>query len=635
MLMTPMAAGAPKSQFNDFTTPSKSVTGTVTLKDGKVSDKLSSAIMDAWNGKNQQKQQWKMDVDISAPILVLPENCAEPNATVLICNFGRFNFTYGTEALSPAVLEWFDARQRSHRMDSEIDHLKLEMNDLSFTLSSVREASKNRLDEMDVDVSTSVIEPISFTLDIGLEHTVSSGDSTPRTCVVGVLPGIVLRLAPSHVTRILRVAAIWASNLHKLQNVPVADKGPTLLSGVEEECADPDLEIMSSGSGISMLDKETPETSVAGGSESLISKKDRLESMLLSRQSSNGSSAVEFMHVSLSLLRLSINLYTDDGDGLEAHLVSVVASSSLATDGTSSSRIQMGWFWILDRLASEQQLPRRQRLVCHSNLPRSATEYAQNDQYAAIMNDLTEQGVFKPNYAGSADLADINIVKLPPSMARVYHDQSQDFSRGYMQSMSNVDRTTVVNAKFTSLFVNWNPNAIKTLFAAKSNVSDFKEKAYSTYERMSMLHQQQDNRPSISEEVPVAIDTSGAHSIFFLAEMAELSISLNSAKDDLPLFTLTMAGSKVNHHSLEGDDANSEMSLIVGDFRMESSAFGRTLESYRTILGLAPSASTSLLTVKYSKGASAVRSCNVGGADKLECEACAEIQLSPMVSFVE
>jgi hypothetical protein len=34
---------------------------------------------------------------------------------------------------------------------------------------------------MYVDVSTSVIKPISFTLDVGLEHTMSLGDKTPRT----------------------------------------------------------------------------------------------------------------------------------------------------------------------------------------------------------------------------------------------------------------------------------------------------------------------------------------------------------------------------------------------------------------------------------------------------------------------
>jgi vacuolar protein sorting-associated protein 13A/C len=599
------------------------------LRDEKVSDKLSSAIMDAWNGKNKQKQKWKIDFDISAPILILPENCTDSQATVLICNFGRFNFTYGTEALSPAVLEWFDSRRRVPRIDSEIDHLKLEMNDLSFTISSVSESSKNRLDEMNVDVSTSVIEPISFTLDVGLEHTISSGD-TPRTCVIGVLPGIVLRLAPSHVTQILRVAAIWASNLGTLRGDFPESGGTTSLSGVEEEASDPDLEIMSSGSNISILDGEAPEMPTSRRPALLPSNKTMMESMLVSKQNSDVSNAAEFMHVSVSLLRLSINMYTDNGDGVEANLVSVVASSSLITDGTSSSRLSMGWFWVLDRLQSEQQLPRRQRLVCHSNLPRSAAEYAHKDQYAAIMKDLAGQGVFKPGYAGSADLADVNIMKLPQSKARAYHDQSEEFSRGYMQSITNIDRTTVVNAKFTSLFVNWNPNAIKTLFAAKSSVLDFKEKAYSTYERV--LHQDHwPNIPDKHKEVPVAvIDSSEGHSLFILAEMESFEISLNSAVDDLPLFTLTMSGSRVNHHSLEGNDRNSEMSLVVGDFRMESCSYGRTLESYRTILGLAPSASTSLLSVKYSKGANAVRSCNVGDADKSKCEACAEIVLSPM-----
>ncbi|KAL7555198.1 hypothetical protein ACHAWF_018915 [Thalassiosira exigua] len=657
MLLSPLPATSSKAPQFDPISPIKATDTQGTLsKDGKVSDKLSSAIVDAWNGKNQQKQQWKMDVDIAAPILILPENCTDSAATCLICNFGRFQFQYGTDSPSPAVQEWFEARPRGHWMDSEVDHLKLEMNDLSFTIGSVGDASKKKLDEMELDVSTSVIEPISFTLDVGLEHTISSRNNTPRTCVVGVLPGIILRLAPSHVTKILGVAAIWASNLHKLRgDVTTAEENGAqmALSDVKE---DESLEIMSSGSEISVLDgPETPSAKSAGGGESLLSKTDRLESMLLARQESQGLSSVEFMHLSVSLLRLSINIYNEEGDGLEAHLVSVVASTTLATDETSSSRLSMGWFWILDRLASERGLPRRQRLTCHSNLPRPAAEYAQNDRYE-ILDDLTAQGVFKPNYAGSADLADINIVKVPAGRTRAYHEQVQGFTREYMQSVSNrVDRTTVVNAKFTSLFVNWNPDAVKTLFAAKSDVLDFKERAYSTYERVSTLHQQE-LRPSVTDkntlrqstaekkaDAPVSVDAlRGDRSLFILAEMDTFEVSLNSAKDDLPLFTLTMSGTKVNHHSVEGDDANSEMSLVVGDFRMESASlvvgdfrmesasFGKTLESYRTILGLAPGASTSLLTIKYSKGTDAVRACNVGGADKLKCEACAEIVLSPM-----
>jgi vacuolar protein sorting-associated protein 13A/C len=269
-------------------------------KDGKVSDKISSAIVDAWNGKNQKKQHWTMDFDISAPILILPEDCVNAGASCLICNFGKFNFAYGSVALSHSVVEWFEARQRSNKMDSEIDHLKLEMNDLSFTISSVGDASKKGLEGLNRDVSTSVISPVSFTLDIGLEHTISSSDSTPRTCVIGVLPAIILRLAPSHVTKVLRVAGIWSSNLHKLRG-DTQITNESSLGDVQEES---DLEIMSSDSGISLLDAECSNNN--SDKKSLLSKKDRLESILLEKKRGDSSVASEFMHVSLSLLRLSL-----------------------------------------------------------------------------------------------------------------------------------------------------------------------------------------------------------------------------------------------------------------------------------------------------------------------------------------
>ena len=326
MLLSPLGMNSPSKTNLDFSTPpvDKLHQHAVAMtKDGKVSDKLSSAIMDAWNGKNQKKQMWTMDFDISAPILILPENCIDPSATVLICNFGRFNFTYGNEALSHVVVDWFNAHQRPHKIDSEVDHLKLEMNDLSFTISSVGDATEKGLDGLNLDVSNSVIQPVSFTLDIGLEHAISSGDDTPRTCVIGILPAIIMRLGPSHVNKILRVAAVWSSNLHKLRGDTSATEEESMLHDLPEEPSD--LEIVSSGSGISILD--APSSDDIGVAASL-SKKDRLESMLLARRSTSdalqsSSAAVEYVHVSVSLLRLSVNIYTDNGDGIEAHLVSV------------------------------------------------------------------------------------------------------------------------------------------------------------------------------------------------------------------------------------------------------------------------------------------------------------------------
>ena len=147
---------------------------------------------------------------------------------------------------------------------------------------------------------------------------------------------------------------------------------------------------------------------------------------------------------------------------------------------------------------------------------------------------------------------------------------------------------------------------------------------------MSALQSQERRVNTVNIQPKKATMVVGVHSFFILAQMETFEMSLNSAKDDLPLFTLTMSDSKVNHHAVEGDDNNSEMIFVLGDFRLETPISGCALESYRTILGLAPSASTSLLTFKYCKGVNSVISCNVGDADKLECEACAEIVLSPM-----
>ena len=137
------------------------------------------------------------------------------------------------------------------------------------------------------------------------------------------------------------------------------------------------------------------------------------------------------------------NIYTSSGDGVEAHLVSVKASSSLSTDGSSSTRLCMGYFWVLDRLESELKLPRRQRLVCHSNLPSSANAYAENERYESIMDDLSQQGVFSPGYTGSADLADIHITKVPSGKVKDFHDTVSGFSQEYINYIHEVEQVTL------------------------------------------------------------------------------------------------------------------------------------------------------------------------------------------------
>ena len=116
------------------------------------------------------------------------------------------------------------------------------------------------------------------------------------------------------------------------------------------------------------------------------------------------------------------------------------------------------------------------------------------------------------------------------------------------------------------------------------------------------------------------------------ARMKSLEINLNSAKDDLPLFLLTMAGSQVKVKFCSGNSSHSGllMSGVIDDFRMETASCGHVRTEYKTILGLAPNQTTSLLKVLYGKGSIGLRENIVENIDHEKCEAVAKYVLSPM-----
>ena len=116
------------------------------------------------------------------------------------------------------------------------------------------------------------------------------------------------------------------------------------------------------------------------------------------------------------------------------------------------------------------------------------------------------------------------------------------------------------------------------------------------------------------------------------ARMKSLEINLNSAKDDLPLFLLAMAGSQVKAKLCSGNKSHSGllMSGVVDDFRMETASCGQVRTEYKTILGLAPNQTTSLLKVEYGKGSIGLRENIIENIDHEKCEAVAKYVLSPM-----
>jgi len=145
---------------------------------------------------------------------------------------------------------------------------------------------------------------------------------------------------------------------------------------------------------------------------------------------------------------LSVMISNNEGESVEAHLVSAVATSIRNRDGSSSINIRMGWFWILDRLRYAN-VPRRQRLLMHSRLPQTAESFQMDEKYD-IMKELDRMGVFDDDFTGKDSLADLTITKS--------HRLTE--SLGIRSSVVSAvlrdePSVTVVDAKFRSLFIQW------------------------------------------------------------------------------------------------------------------------------------------------------------------------------------
>ena len=370
----------------------------------KVTDKIASAFADAWDSKVEQETSWRVELDIRAPILVIPKNSIDPLSTVLIIDLGNFNFTYGKGEPTPDLQKWLDARS----IESDLGSLK--MDNLSFFIG---EAGKREWLECDtrssVDSLDAIIEPITLSMDFAIEND-SKRKGTTRKALIGILPSISLNISYSQIERIVSVASTWTTEIGSLK--------PTHIR-TDEILLDGD-----------MIINETDENS----EQSDVQQK--------SVPSAFDDNVIDVSYISLGLQRLSLRVSNDEGDSVEAHLVSALVSSTSWSDQSTTMQIRMGWFWLLDGLNTDYS--RQQRLVAHSSLPKSAEYYSQNGY--KVMANLEDEGIFQGEHA-SKSLADITI------STRKYLDPTFGDSGVIVraQSMS----VTSIDAKFSTLVLHW------------------------------------------------------------------------------------------------------------------------------------------------------------------------------------
>ncbi|KAL3923709.1 MAG: hypothetical protein SGILL_001499 [Bacillariaceae sp.] len=549
---------------------------------------LSNALIDAWKEKTETKVSWMMDIDIHAPVILVPEMCSDPRANVLVFDLGNLRLKYGKYAPSQRIQQWFSDNPRETLNEASYDSGTLSISDLTFAVQKAGLWQTRTSHDPQTIRESAIIDPTGISIDFAIETIGSEGN--PRFCVFGVVPTISLTVSPSQSSRILPVISSW-------NNVFSSEGG----NDKNRLLGDPSSESSSSDdSAEPTSDTDQPPSGTDG--DATHDKNSKVESF-------------NTFYCSLGLQRLSVTLVEEGQKQLEGHLVSVYASLLQSSDSSYSIGLRMGWFWILDRMESD--FHRRQKLVIHSNLPQSARHFSETNEYN-ILEALENDGVFEQDYAGSTDLADVTYRHL---------SESFDDSESEPNSMTPGVQT-VLDAKFHCLFLHWNPQAIKGINGLVGRFLTAVDDDRFSDPGTLIMSPGKSNRAEKTRQPSGQGNDKQPKRILVKAEMESLNIILNSALDDLPLFCLEVAETSV---SVIPRGSGREIALGLGDVRVVTqSDMGDTLSQYRTLLGLAPGRSESLLTVRYCAGYDAVEVLDIPPKKKQNMEACASVDLSPM-----
>ena len=389
-----------------------------------VSDALATSIVDAWNAKRDEKRAWTIELDLHAPLLVLPESCTSAAATTIVADLGRFIVVFGTNAIPPPKVQaWFDDRSANDEEKPSVDFCNFELKQFRCLLGAAGSKDWIKPAQSAAQVggadalhdnthsgtsSKAIIEPLSLSFCIGFESSADKGDDA-GTCLIGILPSISICASMPQIYDMLSVISTWSSFFGNLGSADtVADAAVVPPAG-----------------------SEMPGQSTAVTEEPIIDLS-QITKQYLTRIHESRVGENEKLYVELCLQRISVKLLTRRDDGIEAHLVSTVATSRVLDDGCTSSRMKMGYFWIFDGL--EMQNPREQRLIAHSPLPLSAETFA--DESYDVMGCLERLGVFDDKYSGASDLAEVVV------------------------STSSETLTTTIDGTFSSLYLNFNPSSI-------------------------------------------------------------------------------------------------------------------------------------------------------------------------------
>jgi len=554
-------------------------------------DSLTSSIADAWYSK-KGNASLKIDCNLQAPIIVIPQDCTDVNAGVMTLNMGHFRFMYGF-APAAKIVNWFDSSPYI------LDTLSLEMSRFALYIGTVGEKLSSSIEKSTMGA---IIEPLSLSVDMGVE---TSSGKCRRICIDALLPVISIAISTKQMSQMVKVASAW-SRFAK-------DLASKKSNQIDQNHTETNFEQQIGTNRERLPKKSNDKMSQMSDSENRVSG-------VLESDGVSPAREIDTVVAYMALQRLSVKII-DGSDTVEAQLVSICFSVAKSNSGRSLLSLQMGWFWILERLRnrSYRRAEPVQRLLVHSDLPHNKDWYADCD--FNIVEDMKRLGVFDNTYTGSSsDLADITV------------EQTIDEN----MTVNNVD------INLCSLRMQWNPHILADLLEICFRLSRFASECMK--EIVGFSADACNDNSLHTEQVSIDLDENnngGQNGVVvsrLKSSLKSISLVFNSAIDDLPLFSITLGRSFFEVESTNDDSI--AVSVNVGDVRIETQLADCVCSTYSVIFGLKESLiedNTSLLTLKYKKG----KAVNVEYQEKRKdknsfVEAYANIDLSPVrVIFIQ
>lgn len=297
------------------------------------SRRTQDAMIEAWNAKLKEKQEWSIELKVRAPILVVPEDSISLSANVLVLDFGNFRFAHGDSVKKRRAHDWFAKQPRRSAEENSFEVTAVSLKRLScrITTTELFAATSTILDEDQAfDKNSIFIEPFSGRLDIGIEKV--SVSQVPRMCALGGFRSLCFRMSPPELKGAISIAASWQELANRLQSGGNSKRRSTIkASRVSGETSDDA--------------REEPLTAptVIGGTPP--------------------AKLVNFQ-ADLSFERISLYVLTNDVDSVEAHLGLVSIKSSTFASGTRRRSFSFGLVWFFDGVDPTRE--RYYRLFFHS-----------------------------------------------------------------------------------------------------------------------------------------------------------------------------------------------------------------------------------------------------------------------------